>query len=167
VGALFLVFTQPGSSPVLPGIGAFLMGAAMGIISFTTVALVQDSVEWRDRGSATASIMFARSLGNTLGATVLGAVLNAGIAYFATGALADVMHQVLNTPTGLANLATNAEGRAVFDLALHWTFYAVVAIAALTAVFSFLVPIRPGFDSFAPSRRAINDAVVPVGDIEG
>jgi MFS family permease len=167
LGALFLVFTQPGSSPVLPGIGAFLMGAAMGIISFTTVALVQDSVEWRDRGSATASIMFARSLGNTLGATVLGAVLNAGIAYFATGELAAVMHDVLNTPTGLANLATNPEGRAVFDLSLHWTFYAVVVIAALTAVFSFLVPIRPGFDSFAPSRRAVNDAIVPVGDIEG
>src|SRR6185312_4151975 len=151
VGAAFLVFTQPGSSPVLPGIGAFLMGAAMGIISFTTVALVQDSVEWRDRGSATA----------------LGAVLNAGIAYFATGELAAVMHDVLNTPTGLANLATNPEGRAVFDLSLHWTFYAVVVIAALTAVFSFLVPIRPGFDSFAPSRRAVNDAIVPVGDIEG
>ena len=61
------------------------MGFGMGLISLTSIVLVQDSVEWSMRGSATASIIFSRSLGNTLGATVLGAVLNIGIAHFGSG----------------------------------------------------------------------------------
>jgi hypothetical protein len=141
----------------------------MGILSLTTIALVQDSVEWRDRGSATASIMFARSLGNTLGATILGAVLNAGIAFYATGNLADVVHKVLDEPTGLANLADNPPARLVFDQALHWTFAAVVAIAVLTTISTFLVPVRLtyGKPAPAPAPREVADAIVPVGDIEG
>ena len=75
----------PQSDPTLPGIGAFVMGFGMGLVSLTTIVLVQDSVEWSMRGSATASIMFARSLGNTLGATVLGSILNLGIVHFASG----------------------------------------------------------------------------------
>ena len=167
IGAAFLLITRPDSSPILPGIGAFLMGAGMGIISLTTVALVQDSVEWKDRGSATASIMFARSLGNTLGASVLGAVLNFAIGWFGTGALAASVHQVLDAPTGLANLAGNASARLVFDQSLHWTFIAVVVIAVLTAIATFAVPIRAGFDRLTPTRREVRDAVAPVGDMEG
>lgn len=168
-GAAFLLITTAQSSPVVPAIGAFLMGASMGILSLTTIALVQDSVEWRDRGSATASIMFARSLGNTLGATILGAVLNAGIAFYATGNLADVVHKVLDEPTGLANLADNPPARLVFDQALHWTFAAVVAIAVLTTISTFLVPVRLtyGKPAPAPAPREVADAIVPVGDIEG
>ncbi|HTJ56303.1 MAG TPA: MDR family MFS transporter [Devosiaceae bacterium] len=167
VGALFLLVLTPESSPVLPGIGAFLMGFGMGLISLTTVALVQDSVEWSARGSATASIMFARSLGNTLGATVLGAVLNLGIAYFGTGPLAESVRQVLNEPTGLANLAANADARTVFDQSLHWTFIGVLVICALTAISTWMVPIkRNSWAKAAPGANAIEDAVVPIGDIE-
>jgi EmrB/QacA subfamily drug resistance transporter len=168
-GAAFLLFLTPESDPALAGVGAFMIGFGMGIISLTTVALVQDSVDWSMRGSVTASIMFARSLGSTLGATVLGAVLNLGIAYFGTGPLADSVHEVLNQPTGLANLAANPDARLVFDQALHWTFIGVVAISALTSVFTFLVPIRRSYGEAAPapSPRAVNDAIVPIGDIEG
>ena len=111
--------------------------------------------------------MFARSLGNTLGATVLGAVLNFGIGWFGTGALAASVHQVRDAPTGLANLAGNASARLVFDQSLHWTFTTVVALAVLTAIATFAVPIRPGFDRLMPTRREVRDAVVPAGDIEG
>jgi len=166
LGAAILALVRPESSPIIPGIGAFLMGAGMGIISLTTVALVQDSVEWKERGSATASIMFARSLGNTLGATVLGAVLNAGIAILATGTLAAAIHDVLDQPTGLANLAQNAPARALFDSALHWTFYAVVALAVLTAICVFLVPIHQGFDRMAATKRDVDEALSPLGEAE-
>jgi MFS family permease len=167
LGALFLLVLTPQSSPVLPGIGAFLMGFGMGIISLTTVALVQDSVEWSARGSATASIMFARSLGNTLGATVLGAVLNLGIGYFGTGPLAESVHRVLNEPTGLANLSANPDARTVFDLSLHWTFIGVLVICVLTSISTWLVPIKQNsWASAKPDANAIDDAVVPVGDIE-
>ncbi|WP_438810877.1 hypothetical protein, partial [Serratia marcescens] len=68
----------------------------MGLISVTSVVLVQESVEWSMRGSATASIIFSRSLGNTLGATTLGAILNIGIAHFGSGDLANKLHEVIN-----------------------------------------------------------------------
>jgi len=165
IGALFLLPLAPDGQPVVAGIGAFLMGFGMGLISMTTVLLVQESVEWSMRGAATSSIMFARSLGNTLGATVLGAVLNVGIVYFGSGALAANVRDVLSKPTGLADLASNPAVRGVFDQSLHWTFLAVVALAVLAAISTWLVPVTHSFGGKA-SAKTIEDAAVPVGDIE-
>jgi EmrB/QacA subfamily drug resistance transporter len=140
-GAVFLLLLTPESSPILPGVGSFLMGFGMGLISLTSVVLVQDSVEWAMRGSATASIIFARSLGNTLGATVLGAVLNIGIVHFGSGALAANLHETLNQPSGLSDLAANPAVRTVFDAALHWSFWAVLVVAILTFAATWLIPV--------------------------
>ena len=167
IGATFLLFMTPDSDPLLAGTGAFIMGFGMGLISLTTVALVQDSVDWSMRGSATASIMFARSLGNTLGATVLGAVLNLGIAHFGSGELAASVHQVLNQPSGLAGLAANPSARMVFDQALRWTFIGVVVIAILTFIATWLIPIRHRYGAeVLPDAEAIEEAVSPIGNSE-
>lgn len=152
LGAAFLLFLTPQSHPAVAGIGSFLMGFAMGLISLTSVVLVQDSVEWSMRGSATASIIFSRSLGNTLGATALGAVLNLGIAHYGSGELAAQVHDVLNRPDGLAELAANAAMRPVFDAALHWTFWAVAAVALLAFAATWAIPI---------ARKAAPDAARP------
>jgi EmrB/QacA subfamily drug resistance transporter len=141
LGASLLLFLGPDSSPVLAGVASFFMGFGMGLISITSIALVQESVDWSMRGSATASIIFARSLGNTLGATALGAVLNIGIAHFGGGVLAARVHAVLNQPAGLAELVANPAVRTVFDQALHWSFQGVAAIAILTFVATWLIPI--------------------------
>jgi MFS family permease len=58
LGAIFLLFLRPESDPTLVGVGSFLMGFGMGIISITGIVLVQESVEWSMRGSATSSIIF-------------------------------------------------------------------------------------------------------------
>ncbi|MDL2402864.1 MDR family MFS transporter [Rhizobium mayense] len=140
-GSAFLLFLTPASSPVLAGIGSFLMGFGMGLISLTSIVLVQESVEWSMRGSATASIIFSRSLGNTLGATALGAVLNIGIVHFGSGDLAAKLHDVLNQPSGLSDLASNPAIRGVFDAALHWSFWGVVVVAVLTCATTWLIPV--------------------------
>jgi len=159
VGAAFLLFLTPQTHPVVAGAGAFLMGFGMGLISLTTIAVVQDSVEWSMRGSATASIIFARNLGSTIGATALGAILNIGIVHFGSGALAASVHDVLNRPEGLAELAANPSVRDVFDQALHWTFLGVVAMAVLTFVTIWLIPIaaRPA----KPREAEIEAAAEP------
>jgi MFS family permease len=157
IGAMVLPFLTPVSHPALAGAGAFLMGFGMGLISVTSIALVQESVEWAMRGSATASIVFARSLGSTLGATVLGAVLNFGIAHYGSGALAARVHDVLNQPLGLAELAAEPTVRAVFDQALHWTFLAVAALAILTCAAIWMIPVvrRQGAaDETRPAKAA-------------
>ncbi len=93
------------------------------------------------RGSATASIIFARSLGNTLGATVLGAILNAGISHHASGETAAALHNALNQPTGLSTLAADPAIRTIFDAALHWSFWGVVVVAVLTFFTTWLIPV--------------------------
>jgi len=143
-GAFFLLFLTPESHPAVAGAGSFFMGFGMGLINLTSIALVQDSVEWSMRGSATASIIFARSLGNTLGATVLGAILNAGINHYATGNAANSLREALNQPTGLSELAADPAVRGIFDAALHWSFWGVVVVAVLTFATTWLIPIGRG-----------------------
>ncbi len=140
-GAAFLLFLTPGSSPTFISVGTFLMGFGMGVLSITSIAAVQDSVEWSKRGSATASLIFSRTLGSTLGATAVGALLNIGIVHYGTGALADRLHTLLNQPAGLATLSGNPAVRGVFEHALRWSLIGIVALAALTFVTTWLIPV--------------------------
>jgi MFS family permease len=140
LGAIFLLFLTPDSGLVLVSVGSFLMGFGMGIISITGIGLVQESVEWSMRGSATSSIIFSRSLGNTLGATALGGVLSIGIKNYGSGELANRLHAVLNEPSGLSELSRNPDIRTVFFNALYWSFWGVVLVAVLAVISTWLIP---------------------------
>jgi EmrB/QacA subfamily drug resistance transporter len=141
LGAIFLLFLRPDSHPALAGVGSFLMGFGMGIISITATVLVQESVEWSMRGSATSSIIFSRSLGNTLGAAALGAILNIGIRHYGSGELAARLRALLNEPSGLGHLANSPLVRIVFYHALYWSFWGVVAVAVLAVISAWLIPV--------------------------
>jgi hypothetical protein len=108
-------------------------------------------VEWSMRGSATASLIFARSLGSTIGATAMGALLNIGITHYGTGALATRLHDLLNQPAGLTHLSSDAAMRLVFDQALRWSFVGVVVMAALTFVATWLIPVASRPAAAAPA----------------
>ena len=142
LGASVLLLLTPQSPPLLVGISTFLIGFGMGLLSMTTVALVQDSVEWSMRGSATASLLFARSLGTTIGATAVGALLNIGIAHYGSGTLAASVRKLLNQPDGLARLSNYTTARSVFDEALRWSFSGIVMIAVLTFIAVWLIPVN-------------------------
>jgi hypothetical protein len=133
---------SPGIGSVPVGISTFLLGFGMGLLSMTSVALVQDSVEWSMRGSATASLLFARSLGTTIGATAVGALLNIGIACYGSGALAASVRRLLNEPNGLAQLSNDTTARSVFDEALRWSFSGIAMIALLTFIAVWLIPVN-------------------------
>jgi MFS family permease len=78
-GALVFVALARDSSPVVAGLGSMVIGFGMGLSSSASIILIQEIVDWSERGSVTASYLFARSLGSTFGATVFGAVLNFGL----------------------------------------------------------------------------------------
>lgn len=78
-GATILALLAPERPPGAAGFGAFVMGTGMGLSSVSSLALIQGTVGWPRHCSATASNLFARNLGNTLGAAVLGAVIDAGL----------------------------------------------------------------------------------------
>ena len=79
VGALVFVFLKPETSPFVAGVGSAIVGFGMGLSSSASIVLIQEIVDWSERGSVTASYLFARTLGSTFGATVFGAVLNIGL----------------------------------------------------------------------------------------
>lgn len=75
-GSLFFVTLQPEKGPLWAAVGTFLVGVGMGLTATTFIVSIQSSVDWKMRGAATASHLFMRILGNTVGAAVLGGVLN-------------------------------------------------------------------------------------------
>ncbi|HEX2528881.1 MAG TPA: MDR family MFS transporter [Geminicoccus sp.] len=145
IGAAFLLLLAPGSHVALAGIGSFIMGFGMGTLSITSIVLIQDSVDWSARGSATSSNLFARSLGNTLGATVLGAILNYGIAHYASRGLEAQVHAVLEGGNGLATAAANLQVQGVLDRSLHLSFWGILVMAVLACLTAWLIPVQRVF----------------------
>jgi MFS family permease len=57
------------------GASMFLLGSGLGTATSTLIIVLQSSVEWKERGVITATNVFARFFGGTLGVTIMGAVL--------------------------------------------------------------------------------------------
>ncbi|MGV2287971.1 MDR family MFS transporter [Trinickia sp. YCB016] len=145
IGALPFVVLNPASSPVLAGVGSLVMGLGMGTSSVCCLVLIQEIVGPSQRGSATASNLFSRNLGSTLGATIFGAVLNYGLGH-AKGMAAvtnDQLRQLLDA--GAAARVENQAIRLVLHQSLHQTFVAllVIVVAAVVSLL-FVPPVRLG-----------------------
>lgn len=141
-GTCLLVLLTPSSSAVLAGAGSLIMGFGMGLLNISALILTQDSVSWSERGSATASNVFSRNLGSTLGAAVLGAVLTYGLAHSTNGQpiTPEQLRGLLNGAG--AAMADGGAIRLALQHALHSTFVAMLLIAALIVPVCLFVP-RP------------------------
>ncbi|MDB5805648.1 MAG: major facilitator superfamily 1 [Betaproteobacteria bacterium] len=140
VGAGIFVFLTPDSSPTAAAAGSLIMGLGMGLFANSALLMIQAIVDPSDRGSATASNLFSRNLGSTLGAALFGAVLNFGLAH-AGGehhVSADELKALLTAPEGVAGAASVA-GTAL-QHSLHLTFMALLAISACLVALTTLVP---------------------------
>jgi EmrB/QacA subfamily drug resistance transporter len=65
---------------VLVGIYMFVLGAGVGMLMQNLVLVVQNSIEVKKLGVATSAVTFFRSLGGTVGVSVLGSVLGTSVA---------------------------------------------------------------------------------------
>lgn len=74
-GFLGLGMIDHDTSLWLVGVSMAVVGAGVGMTMQNLVLAVQNSVALRDLGAASASVTFFRSLGGTIGVSVLGAVL--------------------------------------------------------------------------------------------
>ncbi|MGW5849995.1 MFS transporter [Streptomyces sp. NPDC055254] len=66
--------------PWQPALVMLLLGAALGLFQLPLIVGVQATVGRAERGTTTASVLFSRQVGQSLGAALLGAVANATIA---------------------------------------------------------------------------------------
>jgi EmrB/QacA subfamily drug resistance transporter len=126
----------------------FVMGAGVGMVMQNLVLIVQNAVDPRQIGTASASVAFFRSLGGTIGVSVMGAVLGSritslvsdgiaklGIDPSQTGSLSGGGIPDLSTlPGPVRTIVESAYGEAVADvflLAVPLALISIVAIALL------------------------------------
>jgi Na+/melibiose symporter-like transporter len=86
-GAALLIMLDPHNALAGMTAGALLIGIGMGVCNIVFLLVVQGSVGWGERGVATASTLFARTIGQTIGAGLAGAILNFGISRYAPNAI--------------------------------------------------------------------------------
>lgn len=125
-----------------------VIGAGLGFLGMVFVLAVQNAVPWNLRGVATASTQFFRTIGGTVGVSIMGAILNAQMAERFTPIFAHY-HQIAATlprSASSANVLLEPQTRAMLpedmlqQLAtaltqgLFWVYLLIFALAALGIV---------------------------------
>jgi phosphate/sulfate permease len=123
-------------------------------MSYTAVLLLQASVEWNRRGAANASNVFARLLGNTLGAAVVGAILNLGLHLAGARVTSDQVRALLDSHSGAAAAPVAAGLRSALAGSLHWVFVAMLVLAVATLAAAWAMP-KPEVEEPFRRRRGV------------
>ena len=105
-----------------------LMGIGMGLSVPSFLIAVQTTVEKRHLGTATSTLQFSRSMGGTLGVSVMGAALSARLA--ASGLDPKQVEALLN-PLGPQAVVVEAGVRLALADAIHIVFVIALVAASL------------------------------------
>jgi MFS family permease len=105
VGGALSAFSrlEVATSYVVIAVIMFFFGAGLGLTMQVVVTAVQNSVDRRHMGTATASVTFFRSMGGAIGTALFGAILNTRLAYH----LSEVVPAAARGQLGQASTAAN------------------------------------------------------------
>jgi MFS family permease len=120
-------------------------GAGLGLLIQNLALVVQNAVPSRHMGVATSLAQFSRSIGGTVGVTVMGAILAAGLP-------AGAATRALGGGAGATAGAGGAGSRAALADAIHPIFVLGMPMMAVTLALVLLIPEEP-------LRRAVRDDV--------
>jgi EmrB/QacA subfamily drug resistance transporter len=136
VGGLLLLGLTPDTTIWIGVLAGAVMGIGMGFVSNSTIIAVQNAVQWNQRGVATGSTMFFRTIGGSISIAIMGALLNSR--------LAERLSEIPNAPAGLRaeTLLQRGEREALpaslvesvqtaLGASLHEVFFIVFAAGAL------------------------------------
>lgn len=162
---LLLILLPPiSSNPVLRTVvvvvSTFTAGAGFGFSTSSMLIAVQNAVPWGERGIATASVQFFRNMGNTIGASVQGALLVVTLTtVLATSRMQDLLTRLpqeaaaTGDPTlGPVNVLLELDVRETIDPTLRatladalgsslgWVFVGIAVMAAAAAVIASRFP---------------------------
>jgi EmrB/QacA subfamily drug resistance transporter len=137
----------------------FLMGMGSGSVFTSTSIATQNSVEFRDLGVATATVMFFRSLGGSFALAVFGTVLNTTVRSELPrriGVPADEAAGLIRSPDQIEALPADTRQAVIDTIALgvsriYWICAALMVCGAVCAV---LLPERP-----LRTRAGLSDAL--------
>ncbi|MET7847325.1 MFS transporter [Streptomyces avermitilis] len=119
-----------------PALLMLLLGAALGLFQLPLIVGVQSTVGWAERGTTTASVLFCRQTGQTIGASVFGAIAN-GVLAARLGGASDLDSVTRALDAGTAPESTR---RAIAD-AVHAVYLGAAGAAALA--FLVLLVLAP------------------------
>jgi hypothetical protein len=136
-----------------------VMGFGTASIFSATSIASQNGVEFQDLGVATATVMFFRSLGGSLGLAIFGTVLNSTIRSeipARTGIAADKASTLIRSPEEIQRLADIPRQAVVDSVALgvsriYWLCIAIMVIGFLIALVLPEIPLK--------QRAGLSDAL--------
>lgn len=141
----FLLIPKP--QPIyLIVISQVLLGAGFGLLSTPSLVGTQSMVPWQQRGVVTSSIVFSRNLGQSLGATIFGAIFNNTLNHQMENAPSELASSTQNIMETLRNdsVSDNAKSflRASISNSMDYIYWGILFFALLIFLFMYLVPHR-------------------------
>jgi hypothetical protein len=85
LGSLMMLGLTSDTSIAVAIVASSVVGAGMGFTTNSTIIAVQNAVDWSQRGVATASTQFFRTIGGSIAIAIMGALLNTRMAGRLTG----------------------------------------------------------------------------------
>ena len=141
IGAFLM--SQAGMNTSQPSLMVFvtLMGIGMGLSIPSFLIAVQTSVNRRQLGTATSTLQFSRSIGGTLGVSVMGAALSARLSsnLLGSGLDLELVRQLLDPLPGTEVVIAEGARLAMAD-AIHLVFLIAFVAAALAMLSVFFTP---------------------------
>ncbi len=151
----------------------FVMGAGVGMVMQNLVLIVQNAVDPRQIGTASASVAFFRSLGGTIGVSVMGAVLGSRITTLVTDGLTKLgvdpsqaaglegggIPDLSTLPEPIRILVESAYGEAVADVFLIAVPLAVISIVAISLLPNRALGTKTSVEQLAEREAATVVAV--------
>jgi hypothetical protein len=148
IGCTMLLALGPDDGPLWATMGSLVIGIGMGFCSTVFIVSIQASVPWRQRGAATSSSMFLRFVGQSVGASGCGAVLNASMMYLDPGAVHAVDRLLDPAARRAMPVAEVLHLTEVMSGSLHNAYLLATGFAVLTLLIAFRMPAR-----LSPTRR--------------
>ncbi|WP_243293049.1 MDR family MFS transporter [Bacillus sp. FJAT-47783] len=142
VGGIIFFLLSKEDGPLMAMFGSFFIGVGMGLSTTSFIVSIQSAVKWNKRGIATATNMFMRNLGSTVGAALLGGIVNSQLAKYlkSESVEADMKlnstHSLLN-PQGASNMSE--EMKSALQEGLNFALHHVYIVVLLFAVISFVL----------------------------
>ncbi|AST94300.1 MULTISPECIES: MDR family MFS transporter [Sutcliffiella] len=143
-GSIIFMTLNPEDGPLWAAFGSFMIGVGMGFSTTAFIVSIQSNVEWKQRGAATAANMFMRTLGSTVGAALLGGILNSKLQkHFQESGMADQL--TVDSTTALMDEQSRQQltdaTKMVLQEGLTTSLNTVYFVVSLFAVVSFVLII--------------------------
>lgn len=147
IGATIFSLLSADHGPLFAASGSLFIGIGMGLTSTSFIVSIQNAVDWKSRGIATASNMFMRTIGSALGAALLGGLLNSRVETVIEQSDLSGTFEVNSTNQLLREEGRESLGERAAEVlqdglssGLHMVYVGLLVLAIVSFLFIFQLP---------------------------